>query len=70
MVALKPLSRKALFAAALVEAGMSAKRFAGEIGGVSEVQLHRTLRNPQQSAPLTAKIDAFITEYTGASIAA
>lgn len=70
MVAQKPLSRKALFVAALVEADMSAKRWAEERGGVSQVQLYRTLRHPEQSAPLTAKIDAFIAEYIPAEMRA
>jgi hypothetical protein len=65
MVARKTLSRKALFAAALVEAGMSAPEFASRIGGVSATQLHRVLKDPTQSAPLTGKIDAFIAEHVG-----
>lgn len=65
MVARPPLSRKALFAAALVEAGMSAPEFADKIGGVSNSQLHRTLNGQTISAPLTAKIDAFIREHVG-----
>lgn len=65
MVARKALSRKALFAAALVEAGMSAPEFADKIGGVSNTQLHRTLLDAKSSAPLTAKIDAFIREHVG-----
>lgn len=65
MVTRKPLSRKALFAAALVEAGMSAPQFAAQIGGVTATQLHRTLKEPRNSAPLTAKIDAFIRAHVG-----
>lgn len=70
MVPRKVLSRKALFAAALVEAGMTAPQFASEIGGVSNTQLHRTLKDPKNSAPLTAKIDAFIALHVGYSAAA
>lgn len=66
MAAPKPLSRKALFAAALVEAGMTAQLFAKKIGGVSTTQLYRTLNDPRASGPLTAKLDAFIREHTGA----
>jgi hypothetical protein len=65
MVARKPLSRKALFAAAIVEAGMTYPEFAEKIGGVSNTQLHRTLKDEKASAPLTAKIDAFIAEHLG-----
>ena len=65
MVARKELSRKALFAAALVEAGTTANRWADEIGGVSSTQLYRTLADPRNSAPLTAKIDAFIRKHIG-----
>jgi hypothetical protein len=65
MVARKEVSRKALFAAALVEAGMSYPEFAATIGGVSNTQLHRTLKDPTASAPLTAKIDAFIRKHIG-----
>jgi hypothetical protein len=65
MVAPKKLSRKAGFAAALVEARMSASAFAESIGGVSRTQLYRVLDDPTQSAPLTAKIDAFIEEQLG-----
>lgn len=65
MVARRKLSRKAGFAAALAEAGMTATAFAAEIGKVSRRQLYRTLDDPQQSAPLTAKIDAFIAEHVG-----
>lgn len=64
MVARPPLSRKALFAAALVEAKMSAPAFA-EQAGVSVSVLHRTLKGLMVSAPLTAKIDAFIAEHVG-----
>lgn len=70
MVARQPLSRKALFAAALVEAGMTAPDFAERIGGVSNSQLHRTLKEPRSSAPLTAKIDAFIEKYVGGRVVA
>lgn len=70
MVARKALSRKALFAAALVEAGMSAPDFATRIGGVSNTQLHRTLKDPSASAPLTKKIDDFITKHIGSRLAA
>ena len=69
MVARKALSRKALFAAALVEAGMTALEFADQIGNVSPTQLHRTLKDPKQSAPLTAKIDAFIAKHVGSATA-
>ena len=62
MVAPKPLSRKALFAAALVEAGMTLPQFARDRGGVTDTQLRRVLMDPSNSAPLTAKIDAFIAE--------
>lgn len=64
MVALQPLSRKALFAAALVEAGISAPQFA-EQSGVSNSVLHRTLKGQMVSAPLMAKVDAFIREHVG-----
>lgn len=66
-MAIKPLSRKALFAAALIEAKTSAPEFA-EASGVSNTQLHRTLKDPTNSAPLTAKIDAFILEHVGVSV--
>jgi hypothetical protein len=66
MVTRKPISRKALFFAALIEAGMTAPQFAEKVGGVSNTQLHRVLKDPTQSAPLTAKIDAFIAEHIGA----
>lgn len=69
MVARKGLSRKALFAAALVEAKMSAPEFAEQIGGVSRTQLHRTLADPTASAPLTRKIDDFIEVHTGRKVA-
>jgi hypothetical protein len=69
MVAPRQLSRKAGFAAALVEAGMTAGKWALEIGEVSRTQLYRTLEDPTQSAPLTAKIDAFITEHVGKTTA-
>lgn len=65
MVAPRQLSRKAGFAAALVEAGMTAGRWCREVGGVSRTQLYRTLDDEAQSAPLTAKIDAFIAEQLG-----
>jgi hypothetical protein len=70
MVARRKLSRKAGFAAALAEAGMTATAFASEIGGVSRRQLYRVLDDPRNSAPLTAKIDAFITEHTGQNVQA
>lgn len=70
MVARKSLSRKALFAAALVEAGMTLPRFAREIGGVSDQQVRRVLLDPTNSAPLTAKIDAFIASQLGHRITA
>lgn len=60
MVAGKQLSRKALFAAALVEAGMTIPQFAERVGGVSATQVRRVLKDPTNSAPLTEKIDAFI----------
>ena len=65
MIARKQVSRKAKFAAALVEAGISPSTFAREIGGVSKTQLYRVLKDPANSAPLTAKIDAFINEHVG-----
>lgn len=65
MVARRKLSRKAGFAAALAEAGMTATRFAKDIGGVSRRQLYRVLDDPKNSAPLTAKIDAFIKKHVG-----
>lgn len=65
MVARKEVSRKAKFAAALKEAGITAEAFARDIGKVSTTQLYRTLKNPMNSAPLTAKIDAFIAEHVG-----
>lgn len=64
MVARRMLSRKAGFAAALVEAGVSASAFALE-AGVSRRMLYRVLNDPKQSAPLTAKIDAFIEANIG-----
>lgn len=67
MVARKALSRKALFAAALVEAEMTGPEFAERIGGVSSSQLYRTLKDPKNSAPLTAKIDAFIRQHVGSA---
>ena len=70
MVAPKQMSRKAAFAAALVEAGLSASAFAADIGGVSRTQLYRVLDDPTQSAPLTAKIDAFIREHVGNKVTA
>lgn len=70
MVARKSLSRKALFAAALVEAGMTLPQFARERGGVTDTQLRRVLLDPSNSAPLTAKIDAFIAEHIGTHITA
>ena len=70
MVARKGLSRKALFAAALVEAGTSANRWADEVGGVSSSHLYRTLDDPKLSAPLTAKIDAFIRKHIGRELTA
>lgn len=63
MVAHSGMSRKAKFKAALVEAGMTASAWAKNVGGVSRTQLQRTLNNPQQSAPLTEKIDAFIEQH-------
>jgi hypothetical protein len=63
MVALRGMSRKAKFKAALVEARMTASAWARDVGGVSRTQLQRTLNNPEQSAPLTEKIDAFIAEH-------
>ncbi len=69
MVARRKLSRKAGFAAALTEADMTATTFAATIGNVSRRQLYRVLDDPKNSAPLTAKIDAFIAEYVGKSIA-
>jgi hypothetical protein len=54
-----------LFAAALVEAGMTGPEFADRIGGVSSSHLYRTLEDPKNSAPLTAKIDTFIREHVG-----
>lgn len=65
MVARKIISRKALFAAALVEARMTMGEFASDIGGVSRTQLQRTLADSVHSAPLTAKIDAFIAAQLG-----
>jgi len=65
MVAPKKVSRKAKFAAALIEAGITPSVFAREVAGVSKTQLYRTLNDPKQSAPLTAKIDAFIREHIG-----
>lgn len=65
MVARNGVSRKAKFAAALIEAKISPSAFAREIGGVSKTQLYRVLNDPKQSAPLTAKIDAFIDEHVG-----
>ena len=56
MVARKGLSRKALFAAALVEAGMSAPQFAEQVGGVTNTQLRRTLSDPKNSAPLISDV--------------
>lgn len=70
MVARRTLSRKALFAAALVEAGMSLPQFAKQIGEVSPTQLRRVLLDPSNSAPLTAKVDAFIAEHVGRRITA
>lgn len=64
MLARRRLSRKAGFAAALVEAGVSASAFALNVG-VSRRMLYRVLNDPKQSAPLTAKIDAFIAEHVG-----
>lgn len=70
MVARKGLSRKALFAAALVEAGITAPTFAREVGGVSTTHLYRTLDDAKVSAPLTAKIDAFIRQHIGRQLTA
>jgi hypothetical protein len=70
MVTRKALSRKALFAAALVEADMSLPRFASEIGCVTATQVRRTLADPRNSAPLTAKIDLFIRQHVGTRITA
>lgn len=68
MVAQKGISRKARFAAALVEAGLTIGEFLTEHGGgVSRTQLRRTLEDEKNSAPLTAKIDAFIAEHIGKS---
>lgn len=64
MVARKELSRKALFAAALVEAKLTLPGFARK-SGVSNTQLRRTLVDSTASAPLTAKIDEFIEEHVG-----
>ena len=69
MVARKGLSRKALFAAALVEAGMSAPEFAAQVER-STTSLHRTLRDPSTSAPLTKKIDDFIAKHVGNRVTA
>lgn len=69
MVARKPVSRKALFAAALVEAGMTGRGFARDLG-VSNTTLLRVLVDPKQSAPVSAKIDAFIREHVGQRITA
>lgn len=66
MVARKELSRKASFVAALSQAGMTATAWA-DTTGVSKTMLYRTLRDPKQSAPLTAKIDQFIARYVPAS---
>lgn len=68
MVALRKLSRKAGFVAALAEAGMTAGAFADEIGQVSRRHLYRVLDDPSQSAPLTAKIDAFIRLHIGTRV--
>lgn len=65
MLARRGISRKARFAAALVEAGMTVGQFAKNVGNVSREQLRRTLNDPSQSAPLTAKIDAFCDEHVG-----
>lgn len=65
MLARNGISRKARFAAALVEAGLTIGEFAKDIGGVSRTQLRRTLGDETSSAPLTAKIDAFIEKHVG-----
>jgi hypothetical protein len=70
MVAQKTISRKARFAAALVEADMTIGEFARDVGGVSRTHLRRTLEDPTQSAPLIEKIDAFIEQHVGTNIAA
>lgn len=44
---------------------MTVGQFAKEIGNVSREQLRRTLNDPRNSAPLTAKIDAFCDEHVG-----
>jgi hypothetical protein len=62
---MKGISRKAGFAAALVEADMSIGDFLRDVGGVSRTQLRRTLADPSQSGVLTAKIDAFIRKHVG-----
>lgn len=66
MVAQKAMSRKAGFAAALAEAGVTIGEFLrDECGGISRTQLRRVLNDPSQSAPLTAKIDAFVKKHIG-----
>lgn len=69
MVAQKAISRKAGFAAALKEAGMSFSEWAATIGKVSRTQLYRALDNPVNSARLTAEIDDFIKKYIGRRVA-
>lgn len=58
-----------MFAAALVEAGMSTAEWAEKVGGVSDTQVYRVLKDPTNSAPLTAKIDDFIEQHTGTRVA-
>lgn len=53
-------TRKARFAAALALTGMTQKEWAK--GKISEVHLSRFLNGHSVSAPLAAKIDAFISE--------
>lgn len=54
-------SRKARFKSALASVGMTQKEWAAK-EGVGYTHLYLTLKDPNQSLSLSAKIDAFIDE--------
>lgn len=63
-------TRKARFTAALALIGKTQEEWAKEEGEVSRTQLNEFLNGKRVSAPLTAKVDAFIKRIESAEVVA
>jgi len=63
-------TRKARFTSALALTGMTQGDWARRVGEVSRVFLNRVLNEREESARLTAKIDAFIESVEAQAVAA